>query len=102
MDLDQKSVDPKSKEKMHSREPFFCFLGRYVNEVYHYNPHWHDFTELLFVRKGYLRTKLRNIMLTIDEGELLVVMPGELHSFENDGDGILEYVFNHKTPPYII
>ncbi|MDR0473945.1 MAG: AraC family transcriptional regulator, partial [Treponema sp.] len=80
---------------MFSKDPFFCASGRWAHKPYYYHPHWHDFMELLFVRKGYLRATLKNTELTIKKGEFLVVMPGEIHSFVNEGEGIFENFVVH-------
>jgi len=81
------------KEKLVSKEEYFhCDVVRKIHEPYHYHTHWHDFMELIFIRKGYLRTTLWNTKHTVHEGELLVVMPGELHSTEFDGEKILEFI----------
>ncbi|MDR0474797.1 MAG: AraC family transcriptional regulator [Treponema sp.] len=93
MALNKKSLEQNNREKMLSNESFFCKLVYTVNEPYHYHPHWHDFTEMLFVKTGCLKAILKNTMLKINAGELLVVMPGELHSFDHDGKGVFEYIY---------
>jgi len=86
----QNDTDLNNKELMFTKEPFSCSLGSYNKIPYSYPSHWHDFIELLFVRKGYLRATLRNSNIIVKENELLVIMPGEPHSLANDGDGIYE------------
>jgi AraC-like DNA-binding protein len=89
MNIKQKKSDQKNKELMDTQE--WYFLERHVfHKPVYYHPHWHDFMELLFVRKGFLQITLRNTMLTIKEKELFVVMPGELHS-TYCGDELIEY-----------
>jgi len=100
MALNQKETDQNNKELMFSKEPFHCDYGR-QNKPYYYHPHWHDFLELLFIKKGYLHATLRNTQLTINEGELLVIMPGEVHSFENEGDGVLENFVIHVDSVFL-
>jgi len=86
----QNDTDLNNKELMFTKEPFSCSLGSYNKIPYSYPSHWHEFMELIFVRKGYLRATFKNTSLTVNENELLVIMPGESHSFENDGDGLYE------------
>ncbi|MCL2879959.1 MAG: AraC family transcriptional regulator [Treponema sp.] len=88
-------ADQNNQEFKFSQEPFYCMHGRWAHQPYYYYPHWHDFIELLFLRKGYLKGTVRNKELIINEGELLVVMPGELHTFVNEGDTIMENFVIH-------
>jgi len=63
--------------------------------------------EMLFIRRGYLKTTLRNKRFTINEEELLVVLPGEMHSVDYEGENVLEYfciqfdpIILHNAIPY--
>ena len=96
----QKS-DKNVKESIFSDKSFYCAYHRQINKPYHYHLHYHDFLELLFVRKGYMHATLRNTRLTIKENELLVVMPGELHSNSHNGDGAFEYFVIHADSSYL-
>ncbi|MDR0495543.1 MAG: AraC family transcriptional regulator [Treponema sp.] len=93
--MNEKGLDQNDKELMFSKDPFFCAFGRYAHRPYYYHPHWHDFMELLFIRRGSVRATLRNTEFTINKGELLVVMPGEIHSFANEGEGVFENFVIH-------
>ena len=88
MALNQKGVDQNNKESF-IRERYHS--ARCEHKSTHYHPHWHDYIELLYVKKGCLRVTLRNTKLLLKENELLVIMPGELHSTEYDGESVLEY-----------
>jgi AraC-like DNA-binding protein len=128
MDLNEKVIEQNNKELMFSKAPFFCSCGRYAHVPYYYHPHWHDFMELLYIRKGSVRATLMNTEITLNKGELLVVMPGELHSFMNEGEGVFEnfvvhidsvffhnavfdthelskiypYIFSSRAPPFFL
>ena len=80
------------KEKTFIKEPSLGNVRNCVCTSFHYPVHWHDFIELIFIKKGYLQTTIKNTTFTIDEKELLVLMPGELHSFYYEGGKILEYI----------
>ena len=90
--MDNKSTYPENEVTIFTEGPCWFNFACYDNrKPAHYHLHWHDFMELLFVKKGCLQTKLRNTGITINEQELLVIMPGELHSTDYDGKDILEY-----------
>jgi len=82
----------KYMEKMGVPEPFDCGIFKYKNRAHYYHLHWHEFMELILVRKGVMLVKLQNSKLKINEGDLLVIPPGELHSSESSGEGTLEYL----------
>ena len=95
MIFSQKSTEKNEKELIQTGEPFFCTWGTYPS-LYSYFPHWHDYIELLFIRKGYINVTLRNTtVFTMNEGDLLVIMPGELHSMSNDGKCLFENFVIH-------
>ena len=83
--------DAGRKEKISVPEPYDISLSRFYHKPYYYHPHWHDFMELILLKKGSQQVMLRNTRFQMKEGELLVVMPGELHSYEFDGKEALEF-----------
>ena len=92
MALKKKDAGIQSKEKLVSEEEHFrCELTRFVYRPYFYHTHWHGFMELILIKKGYLQVTLWNTEHTLREGDLLIVMPGEPHSFKYGGEDILEY-----------
>ncbi|MDR0475464.1 MAG: AraC family transcriptional regulator [Treponema sp.] len=88
----QVATDIGKKESLRPPEHFACSFNQYVHKPFYYHPHWHDFMELVLVKKGIKLAALGNVKKEINEGELLVIPPGELHSFENNGKDILEFI----------
>jgi AraC-like DNA-binding protein len=88
-------------EGMSFHGPFHCTVEHHDRELYHYHLHWHSFMELIFIKKGYFKASLRNTKFLLNEGDLLVVIPGELHSFGYEGDNVLEFI-NIQFDPIIL
>ena len=79
-------------EKMKNQYKFDCGISRYEGKTHFYHSHWHEFLELILVKKGCLKVILRNMSVNLAEGELLAVLPGELHSTESKDNKLLEFV----------
>ena len=92
MNLNPEPINLNTMERVSATESFHCSLICCENRSFHYHLHWHTFIEMLFIRRGYLTTTLRNNRFVMKEEELLVVLPGELHSSDYDGENILEYI----------
>ncbi|MCL2879337.1 MAG: AraC family ligand binding domain-containing protein, partial [Treponema sp.] len=81
----------QNKEITEALQPFDCSLNVYTNKPHFYHLHWHDSIELILVKKGCLWVHVQKKKFRINENELFVMLPGELHSTESSGKGVLEY-----------
>ena len=62
-------------------------------------PHWHYFTEMVYLVKGVLYTEVDNHQYTLNPGDMIIYHPKQIHSFldfptknsENGEDELLFY-----------
>lgn len=59
--------------------PFQAFSGNWKVV----NPHWHYFTEMLYVEKGILETEVEGKKYILYPGDLIYFHPKEIHSFKD-------------------
>ena len=56
----------------------------YIDFPWDFGYHWHLDFEIIYVKKGRQRVMLSQNMVDLSEGEVLVVAPGEIHSYLNE------------------
>ena len=56
-------------------------------------PHWHDFIEFVFVRKGNIEINIGDTSLTASEGMAVIISSKEIHSYESSGKSLVDFVF---------
>ncbi len=75
--------------------PFQTFKGNWRVV----KPHWHYFTEMVYVVKGVLYTEVDNHQYTLNPGDMIIYHPKQIHSFldfptknaDNQDDELLFY-----------
>ena len=75
--------------------PFQTFRGNWRTV----KPHWHYFTEMVYLVKGVLYTEVDNHQYTLNPGDMIIYHPKQIHSFldfptkasENGEDELLFY-----------
>ncbi|MCR4899581.1 MAG: AraC family transcriptional regulator [Treponema sp.] len=75
--------------------PFQTFSGNWRTV----KPHWHYFTEMVYLVKGVLYTEVDNHQYTLNPGDMIIYHPKQIHSFldfptkntENGEDELLFY-----------
>ena len=75
--------------------PFQTFRGNWRSV----KPHWHYFTEMVYLVKGVLYTEVDNHQYTLNPGDMIIYHPKQIHSFldfptknsENGEDELLFY-----------
>ena len=75
--------------------PFQTFRGNWRTV----KPHWHYFTEMVYLVKGVLYTEVDNHQYTLNPGDMIIYHPKQIHSFldipaknsENGDDELLFY-----------
>jgi len=61
--------------------------------------HWHDDMEIIYIKKGSVLVNIDFKTYRLEEGSLALIIPGQLHSIEQDGNTRAEYeniIFNLK------
>lgn len=69
--------------------PFEAFSGSWKNV----KPHWHYFTEMVYLVKGKLCAEIEEKQYILNEGDLIIFHPRQIHSFSKyqSNDDILFY-----------
>ena len=75
--------------------PFQTFKGNWRT----IKPHWHYFTEMVYLVKGVLYTEVDNHQYTLNPGDMIIFHPKQIHSFldfptknaDNQDDELLFY-----------
>ncbi len=77
---------PYENVRQEKQNDFFCFLSDFdLTDRYHrpiIEPHYQAYLELIYVVSGELKTIINNETLMGVSGDLIVIAPGEVHSFE--------------------
>ena len=89
-------MDDLFEESDSLNTPFQAFKGdwKYVR------PHWHYFTEMVYLVKGVLYAEVENHRYTLNPGDMVIFHPKQIHSFldyptkqqDNTEDSLLFYV----------
>jgi quercetin dioxygenase-like cupin family protein len=64
-------------------------------------PHRHPYDEVAFIQEGSARWTVDGKSFEAHAGDILVVKAGEIHSFQNIGDGPLVQLDVHLSPRFI-
>ena len=61
-------------------------VALFTNSLYYSPPHWHGHLEILFIQKGYMTAYINEQKYTLQENDILVVNPNELHATRTYGE----------------
>ena len=64
-------------------------------------PHRHPYDEIAYIQEGTARWTVDDKSFEAQAGDILVVKAGEVHSFQNIGDGPLVQIDLHLSPRFI-
>ena len=82
------------EEKKHHGKPDFPFVvypGNLPAYQTGYPLHWHEEMELIYVVSGTGIVTVQGERLTVQSGDLVLVAPENVHSFEQLGDNVMTY-----------
>ena len=63
--------------------------------------HWHDETEIIFMRKGILNIRINNKEYVSKPGDVFFINSGELHGFCGENVEYFAFVFDMKTISFL-
>lgn len=69
--------------------PFEAFSGNWKMV----KPHWHYFTEMVYLVKGKLYAEVEQKQYTLNAGDLIIFHPRQIHSFSNYNDDDSDVLF---------
>ena len=58
-----------------------------------FNSHWHDCMELIYVSEGSIHITLDDVKKTVSEGQLIIILPKQVHAGIPHADGVKIYSF---------
>lgn len=81
------------EKKTHVSEnfPYNTYLCTIPLDFTHVNTHWHEETELIIIKKGCGRIFVDLQPYTVLAGDIILVLPGQLHSISQHEDNYMEY-----------
>lgn len=62
-------------------DPFQCFYYNSDTETFPVAPHWHYYTELLYITSGKVRIQVNNTDYIVSAGDVMVLHPKAIHAF---------------------
>lgn len=68
-----------------------------VQQLTHLDAHIHDFIELILILEGQCRIILNGQLITMEEGDLVAVMPHERHELNSSGCSLLSVQFEQSV-----
>lgn len=81
-----------------AKHPFYCFYNSTMNGDLPVNPHWHYFIEILLVTKGFGQLILNGKSMVINSGDVVFVLPQDVHSISAISKNDLEYAVIKLNP----
>lgn len=73
------------------KHPIECFEQNTDTGYFPVGPHWHYYTELIYVMEGKCRIILNNGEYLLNESEMIIIYPQTIHSFFAVDDKALKY-----------
>ena len=89
--------------RMDRHSDFFCFISNYEANGEHLaviEPHYHSYMELIYVLSSEVKITLKDQTFAAKSGELWVILPGEIHSFERKRG--CKYVCIQVDPKFLL
>ncbi|MEY8391694.1 AraC family transcriptional regulator [Lachnospiraceae bacterium] len=75
----------------HGDFPFNIYLCSIPLDFSLVPAHWHNDTEIIYVKKGKGRITVELFPFEVSQGDIIVVLPGQLHSIQQISDYSMEY-----------
>ncbi|MBD5522722.1 MAG: AraC family transcriptional regulator [Lachnospiraceae bacterium] len=81
------------EKKTHVKEdfPYNTYLCSIPLDFTRINTHWHEEVELIIIKKGCGKVSVALKQYTVKEGDIILVLPGQLHSINQLDENIMEY-----------
>ena len=81
----------ETKPHVNPRFPYNTYLCTIPLDFTNISTHWHDELELIIIKKGQGRTDVDLISHEVQAGDIILVLPGQLHSISQLCDQHMEY-----------
>lgn len=91
--MDKKQYEQYQETKQHTPSdfPYNTYLCTIPLDFDSVKLHWHEEAELIVIKKGEGKVGVDLIQYEVQAGDIVVVMPGQLHSIEQKNDIVMEY-----------
>lgn len=81
----------EEKSHVESQFPYNTYPCSIPLDFYHVPTHWHDEMELIVIKKGRGMVSVDLEAQSVSEGDLVLIVPGQLHSIEQELPYEMEY-----------
>lgn len=81
----------EKKERGHSDFPYITYPCSIPLDFSKVPLHWHDEMELIYIKKGQGIVTVDYLLYHVNSGDILVIVPGRLHSIEQEKGYSMEY-----------
>ena len=87
-------IEPLLHEtKIHGTKefPYIVYHGKMPDFLNSYPLHWHDEVEIIYITKGAMKITIWSNEYKVKEGDIVIIMPQTIHSFEQIESRYSEY-----------
>lgn len=81
----------EKKERGHSNFPYITYPCSIPLDFSKVPLHWHDEMELIYIKKGQGIVTVDYLPYHVASGDILIIVPGRLHSIEQEKEFSMEY-----------
>lgn len=71
--------------------PYIVYPGSIPYFFHSYPVHWHEEMEIIYIKKGIGIVTVQSVRYELHEGDIVMILPHELHSIEQREDNNMEY-----------
>lgn len=91
MNIPEYEIYHETKNHAETPFPYNTYLCSIPLDFYEVPKHWHNEMEIIYVKKGKGMVTLDMDKLYVEAGDIIIVIPGQLHSIEQFDKYIMEY-----------
>ncbi|BCN29315.1 AraC family transcriptional regulator [Anaeromicropila herbilytica] len=81
----------ENKTHGHVSFPYIVYPGNIPEYIHSYPLHWHEEMELIYNQKGRGYVTVQSTRYELHDGDMILILPHELHSIEQCEDNKMEY-----------
>lgn len=71
--------------------PYIVYPGNIPEYIHSYPVHWHEEMEIIYNKKGLGYVTVQSTKYELQDGDIVIILPHELHSIEQREDNRMEY-----------
>ena len=91
MNISEYENSQETKSHGHENFPFNIYLCSIPLDFTLVPAHWHNDMEIIYIKKGNGRISVDLVPYEVSQGDIIVVLPGQLHAIYQCFDASMEY-----------